>query len=335
MLAFGVAAAIALLYAQSAETQTKPYAMTVDNAQSARFYAPGAWKTSAYSSQRFGKDYAYARPAKSAPARFKVKIPQTARYAVYARWPANRGYNAATAFGVRTTNGMRWKRVDQRKTGGRWVKLGEHRIARGDAYKVFVSRNAKGNRYVIADAVRVVRVSGTTTSDTSTQNTRGPDGILGAPRYSQKEATAYARSVGASRYIMRTIPIYYDLAPRRNIAPDVLVAQAILETGRGHYGGDSKPWNMAGIKKGGVVGDEPRDFERPATAYQGVRMHVNHMAAYTGQKPIGKPHGRFHDARAAQKNRGWWVKRISQLGGGAWAMDPAYSGKIRSILDDM
>jgi hypothetical protein len=50
MIAFGVAAAIALLYAQSAETQTKPYAMTVDNAQSARFYAPGAWKTSAYSS---------------------------------------------------------------------------------------------------------------------------------------------------------------------------------------------------------------------------------------------------------------------------------------------
>jgi hypothetical protein len=49
MLAFG-AAAVALLCAQSAETQTKPYAMTVDNAQSARFYAPGAWKTSAYSS---------------------------------------------------------------------------------------------------------------------------------------------------------------------------------------------------------------------------------------------------------------------------------------------
>lgn len=42
MLAFGVAAAVALLCAQSAETQTKPYAMTVDNAQSARFYAPGA-----------------------------------------------------------------------------------------------------------------------------------------------------------------------------------------------------------------------------------------------------------------------------------------------------
>jgi flagellum-specific peptidoglycan hydrolase FlgJ len=159
--------------------------------------------------------------------------------------------------------------------------------------------------------------------------------MLGAPRYTQREAVRYARSVGASRYIMRTIPIYYDLAPRRNLAPDVLVAQSMVETGRGRYGGDSRPWNMAGIKKGGIVGDEPRDFERPRTARAGVRMHVNHMAAYTGKKPIGKPHDRFHDARAAQKSKGWWVRRISQLGGGVWATDPAYSRKIRSILDDM
>jgi flagellum-specific peptidoglycan hydrolase FlgJ len=312
--------------------------MTVDNGQKARFQAPGAWNTSSYSSQRFGKNYAYARPSKARPARFKVRIPATARYAVYARWPANRGYNAATAFGVRTTDGLRWKRVDQRKTGDRWVKLGVHRIAKGDNNKVFVSRRARGNGYVIADAVRVARVTSKQTSGDSgsnTRNTRGPDGMLGSPRYTQREATSYARSVGASRYIMRTIPIYYDLAPRIGIAPDVLVAQSILETGRGRYGGDSKPWNMAGIKKGGNVGDAPRDFERPRTPRAGVRMHVNHMAAYTGKRTIGKPHDRFYDARAAQKNRGWWVKRISQLGGGAWATDPAYSRKIRSILDDM
>jgi hypothetical protein len=64
----------------------------------------------------------------------------------------------------------------------------------------------------------------------------------------------------------------------------VLAAQAIVETGRGYYGGDSKPWNMAGIKKGGAVGDAPKDFEVPPTAYEGVRMHVNHMAALHGQE---------------------------------------------------
>jgi flagellum-specific peptidoglycan hydrolase FlgJ len=164
---------------------------------------------------------------------------------------------------------------------------------------------------------------------------RRPDQILGAPRYGEKRAERYARSIGCSRYIMKTIPIYYRLAPRRNIAPDVLVAQAIVETGRGHYGGDSRPWNMAGIKKGGVVGDAPKDFERPETAFEGVRMHVNHMAAYTHKRPIGEPHDRFYDARAAQKARGWWVRRISQLGNGIWAGDPTYARKIRHQLDNM
>ena len=164
---------------------------------------------------------------------------------------------------------------------------------------------------------------------------RGPDQILGAPRYSKLRVERYARSINCSRYIMKTIPIYYRLAKKRNIAPDVLVAQAIVETGRGYYGGDSKPWNMAGIKKGGVVGDRPRDFEVPPTAYEGVRMHVNHMAAYTGKRPIGRPHDRFYDARAAQKKRGWWVRRISQLGNGIWATDPTYARKIRTQLDNM
>ena len=164
---------------------------------------------------------------------------------------------------------------------------------------------------------------------------RNPDSILGAPIYGQKKVERYARSIGCTRYIMKTIPLYYKIAPKRGMAPDVLVAQAILETGKGRYTGDSRPWNMAGIKKGGIVGDAPSDFERPATAYEGVRMHVNHMAAYTGKRPIGTPHDRYYDARAAQKSRGWWVRRVSQLGGGVWATDPAYDAKIRNILDDM
>ena len=164
---------------------------------------------------------------------------------------------------------------------------------------------------------------------------RGPDQILGAPRYSQTTVESYARSIDCSHYIMKTIPIYYRLAPRRNIAPDVLVAQAIVETGRGYYGGDSEPWNMAGIKKGGEVSDDPKDFEVPPTAYEGVRMHVNHMAAYAGKRPIGEPHDRFYDARAAQEQRGWWVRRISQLGDGIWAGDPTYASAIRYHLDHM
>ena len=178
-----------------------------------------------------------------------------------------------------------------------------------------------------------VEKTGDSRAESKATAMRGPDEILGRARYSQARVARYARSKGSTQYIMRTIPIYYDLAPRRNIAPDVLIAQAMVETGYGRYGGDSRPWNMAGIKKGGNVGDAPRDFERPPTAYAGVRMHVNHMAAYTGKKPIGKPHARFYDARAAQQNRGYWLRRISQLGGGIWATDTTYDTKIRRILN--
>jgi hypothetical protein len=163
----------------------------------------------------------------------------------------------------------------------------------------------------------------------------GVDRIFGAPIYGEAKVERYARSVACTRYIMKTIPLYYKLAPRRDIRPDVLVAQAILETGKGHYGGDSRPWNMAGIKQGGAVGDGPSDFEVPKTPRAGVRMHVNHMAAYTGKKPIGKPHDRFYDARAAQERSGWWVSRISQLGDGIWATDSTYASKIRNQLDNM
>ena len=64
-------------------------------------------------------------------------------------------------------------------------------------------------------------------------------------------------------------------------------------------------------------------------------MPVNHMAAYTGKRPIGTPHDRIYYAHAAQKSRGWWVTRISHLGGGIWATDTTYARKIRNILDAM
>lgn len=175
----------------------------------------------------------------------------------------------------------------------------------------------------------------TRTEQAVKKTVRGPDGILGKPRFGQAKATRYAKSKGATKYTLRAIPIYYELAPKVGIAPDVLIAQSMLETGYGKYGGDAKPWNMAGIKKGGIVGDEPEDFEQPSTARAGVRMHINHMAAYTNMKTLGKPHDRYYDARRAQESRGYWIRRVSQLGNGVWATDPEYSTKLKRILSEM
>ena len=58
------------------------------------------------------------------------------------------------------------------------------------------------------------------------------------------------------------------------------------------------------------------------------------MAAYTGKKPIGAPHDRFDDARAAQEGRGYWVRNIDQLGC-VWATDTSYDDKIRNVLYGM
>lgn len=326
MLVF-LAAFFALGVVSQVEAQPRTYSQVVDNSSGKRFSASGAWKVSQNGSQFYGRNYRYAKPARNGDlARFKLRIPETGNYAVYARWPAKRGYNTSTPVGVRTASGFKWSRVNQRKTGGRWVKVGTFRITAGDRDYVRFGRWSKQRGLVVADAVKVVEAKAAP---------RPADSILGAPTHSQASVERYARSVGSARYIMETIPHYYRLAPRAGIAPDVLVAQAMLETGKGRYGGDSRPWNMAGIKKGGIVGDEPRDFEKPRTAYQGVRMHVNHMAAYTGKSPVGKPHARYYDARAAQKNRGWWVTRVNQLGDGIWATDPAYKFKLQRILNGM
>ena len=143
--------------ARESVAASRPYTQVVDNASSGRFAVASRWSVSSYDKARYGRNYRYARPAKAGPARFKVKIPKTGNYTVYARWPANRGYNSATAFGVRTTSGIKWKRVNQQRNGGRWVRLGTYRMQAGDRHSVLVSRYAKGNKYVIADAVKVVK----------------------------------------------------------------------------------------------------------------------------------------------------------------------------------
>lgn len=160
-VAFGLALAPAALAA--------PYTQVVDNA-SPRFSASPAWKTSSWSPEKAGKNYRYARPApKSNAANFKIKVPKTGKYRVFARWPSARGYNTSAPIGIRTTSGMEWKRVDQSKNGGKWKYLGAHKLGAGDSKRIKVSRRTGGKGHIIADAVQVVEVE----KDGSPSGTRG------------------------------------------------------------------------------------------------------------------------------------------------------------------
>ena len=143
--------------ALSAMEPPTPYSQVVDNASPRRFLARG-WKESSRSPLHYGKDYSYVRPTRGVTsAQFRVKIPATDYYTVYARWPSAKGNNTATRFGIRTTSGIKWIEVNQRTDGGMWVRLGAYEMGAGTHYAVRVSGRSKEEGRVVADAVTVVR----------------------------------------------------------------------------------------------------------------------------------------------------------------------------------
>ena len=134
-----------------------PYSQVVDNAAAGWFSERGWEKRGGSKAQYYGKDYSYVQPSEvGPPALFRVNIPATDYYTVYARWPALKGNNAATRFGVSTPSGIEWIKVDQRRDGGMWVRLGAYKMEAGNGYAVQVS-GYKATGRVVADAVMVVR----------------------------------------------------------------------------------------------------------------------------------------------------------------------------------
>lgn len=171
---------------------------------------------------------------------------------------------------------------------------------------------------------------------------RGPDDLFGKPRVTKKQALAFAakRKANMARAKEMADAMYSVKGLKTTWAADVRFGRALLETGNFHYGHDSVWPNPSGIKKsakerGGPVGDDPIDFLVPASAAEGAHVDANHCRAYSLKDALPPVHGRYADAYAAQKARGWALTKISQLGGGIWATDPHYAAKIRAIMDEM
>jgi thermitase len=140
----------------ASEATFRPYRRAVDNANTRRFQASNDWGMRSNHSQKWGPDYRLTRPANVRDnARFKVNIPRRGSYEVFARWPADPGYNSRTRFIIRTTNGWRARVINQRRNGGRWVRLGTFNMPAGDRWNVAVSRQSSAGGYVIADGVLV------------------------------------------------------------------------------------------------------------------------------------------------------------------------------------
>jgi cell wall-associated NlpC family hydrolase len=151
----GVAMVVALFATSKAEAA--PYRQVVDNSTKDRFKTSTKWDLNSYNSQKYGKNYRAARPAKRGLAAYKVKTPATGFYTVCATWPANKKYNPRTTIFIKTHDSTKGKFVNQRRNGGKWNKLGTWKLRKGDSYKIMVSRKSKRGGWIVADAFKIIR----------------------------------------------------------------------------------------------------------------------------------------------------------------------------------
>jgi cell wall-associated NlpC family hydrolase len=171
-----------------------PYSQVVDNASPGWFSGRGWEKSAGSKAQHYGRDYSYVEPSEAGPpALFRVNIPATDYYTVYARWPALKGNNVATRFGVSTPSGIEWIKVNQLRDGGMWVRLGAYMMEADNRYAVQVSGyRAKGR--VVADAVMVVRGTQMVPPETDT-SAGGQAGVQGVVQLAREHVgTPYIHS---------------------------------------------------------------------------------------------------------------------------------------------
>lgn len=148
---------IRLVKSYAGNSTSKPaYKQVVDNASS-RFRASRAWEVNTWNSRKYGKNYRAVKPGRRGTAKFKLKVPKKAGYVVEAWWPAASKYNNRTKFKVRTAGGWKQKTVNQRKNGGKWVRLGKFTMRAGDRVYVKVPRRTSGSGYIVADAVKMIK----------------------------------------------------------------------------------------------------------------------------------------------------------------------------------
>jgi len=124
--------------------------------------------------------------------------------------------------------------------------------------------------------------------------------IMGLALVTVDQAQTWAKNRGAEQRFIDIAPLYWDYGLLFGVRPEVLYAQAAVETNFGRYDNripaDYNNW--AGIKTAVADGDSAEDHEKFATPEEGVRAHYNHIAAYVGLPPVGEPHGRYFIAAA-------------------------------------
>lgn len=138
-------------------TTGTPTIITVDNETSGRFRASGNWDQSSWASGRIGNNYRFRRPQETSDmAEWRVPVPETGRYEIFARVPGQ-GYNTNAPFVIRhgSQTTVVWRNLQQ--FGGEWMSLGTFTLEQKDDWIIGLSCWTGARGYLIADAVRIER----------------------------------------------------------------------------------------------------------------------------------------------------------------------------------
>jgi cell wall-associated NlpC family hydrolase len=280
------------------EDRLPDYKRVVDDTSQWRFDAPG-WKEGETNDLAHGGSYS-TPDAGAGEARFKLKVPTSNDYAIYAWWPAGQTNSTAARFGVRTSSGTMWTTVDQRRDAGYWVQLGTYDMEAGDYYAVRLSA-ADGTGRAVADAVALVRGITSPPPNDRAPADGGPvnsgtklasDGTYSAARLSGRVkgrklirrgrwhiGTPYRLSPPApcSAYVKEDCSCFTRIVFRRY---KFLRDSPVIQYQYGH-----KVRSRSNLKRGDLVFFKERGYGRPIThvgMYSG-NGYILHASAYFGR----------------------------------------------------
>ncbi|MDR0711371.1 MAG: glucosaminidase domain-containing protein [Prevotellaceae bacterium] len=159
-----------------------------------------------------------------------------------------------------------------------------------------------------------------------------PQRIMGSGRLTAEQLVTFIAVTaikGDAEYAARLAPLYIAEAQLEGVNHDVAFAQMILETGFLQFKGVVSPHmnNFCGL---GAVSPKQTGHVFPDER-TGIRAHIQHLKAYASSEPLI---GELIDPRYHFVNPRGKAPTIDELTG-AWAQDPHYANKIKSLLKRM
>jgi uncharacterized protein YlxW (UPF0749 family) len=169
------------------------------------------------------------------------------------------------------------------------------------------------------------------------------DPVMGPTVLNAAEMAAWLRSTGssprlsASMTLEQIAQIFVDEGTAENVRGDVAFAQAYIETGGFSAGGSDN--NFSGLGACDGCGGQ----NRFPNALEGIRAQIQLLKAYAGGGPLVNPASPYwwgpdpmtaaskYDKFGGTGSAPTW----RAMGGGKWASDGGYSGKVLGTYDKM